>query len=187
MNRGVNNPQNNSNIEKQIVFVWPPFYFEYFCHKITLKSCAACELNVWPAEESSKCGHWSLLFLKKCVKNIWFTYRGLFSYNLLVCGDREQLHLHLKDLEIFNRRWVIKNLFLPKFIGIVISPIGFGYVNNWGRNDSKIFDKSYNAVQAWLITSKQTVPETSSIFGWYILFIKPILGDLKNIQIWLIF
>lgn len=24
----------------------------------------------------------------------------------------------------------------------------------------------YNAVQAWLITSKHTVPETSSIFGW---------------------
>lgn len=45
-------------------------------------------------------------------------------------------------------------------------PIGLGYVKSCGRKDSNIFDKSYNAVQAWLITSKHTVPDTSSIFGW---------------------
>ena len=30
----------------------------------------------------------------------------------------------------------------------------------------------------WLITSRQTEPESSSMFGWKILFMKPIDGDL---------
>lgn len=30
----------------------------------------------------------------------------------------------------------------------------------------------------WLMTSRQTDPESSSMFGWNILFMKPIDGDL---------
>ena len=45
--------------------------------------------------------------------------------------------------------------------------VGLGYVRSWGRKDSNILERSYNAVQAWLMTSKHTVPDTSSMLGWY--------------------
>lgn len=65
-----------------------------------------------------------------------------------------------KSTEVGNSRTT------PKNQDELYSPTGFGYVNNCGKNDSKIFERSYNAVQDWLITSRQTVPDTSSIFGW---------------------
>lgn len=56
--------------------------------------------------------------------------------------------------------------------------VGFGYLSNCGRNTSKMFIKSNIGDHVWLMTSRQTLPDCSSIFGWNILFKNPIEGDL---------
>ena len=43
---------------------------------------------------------------------------------------------------------------------------------------SKMLIMSYIGDHVWLMTSRQTEPDSSSIFGWKMRFTKPILGLL---------
>jgi hypothetical protein len=51
--------------------------------------------------------------------------------------------------------------------------MGLEYANNWGRKYSNILVRSQRALQVWLITSRHTIPEASTMLGWKILFMNP--------------
>lgn len=57
---------------------------------------------------------------------------------------------------------------------------GLAYARSCGRKTVKMCDRSKRGLQLWLITSRQTLPERSSMLGWKMRVLNPIEGLFRG-------